>query len=69
MHLVLDHQSEVLKDALEGHNERNPETYGGPVETLVLVLNASSFHPLRNLTTVALGHSVASAHPLPGHLT
>lgn len=39
------------------------------METLVLVLSASGFHFLRTLSTMAFGHSAASAHPLSGHLT
>ena len=43
--------------------ERHPETYGGPVETVVLVPSASDFHLLVSHSTVALGHSAASVHP------
>ena len=50
--------------------ERHPETYGGPVETVVLVPSASDFHLLVSHSTVALGHSAASVHPTtqPPHL-
>ena len=49
--------------------ERHPETYGGPVETVVLVPSASDFHLLVSHSTVALGHSAASVHPTIGPLT
>ena len=74
MNVVLGHDSKVLMEAVEGLMEhlcmeRKPETYGGPVETVVLVPSASDFHLLVSHSTVALGHSAASVHPIIGPLT
>lgn len=49
--------------------ERNPKTYGGPVETMILVPSASELHLLISHSTMAHGHSALSVHQLPGHLT
>ena len=43
--------------------ERHPETYGGPVETVVLVQITSDFLLLVSHSTVAFGHLAASVHP------